>query len=171
MRFMPTLCAVALMAPVPALSQGSPPDSVRVVDAGSRVRIAAPVFGPKKQVGMVVSVTRDTLVLRQGAATANRSVAVSDITALEVSKGTHTRKAKGSLWGLLIGAGTGAVLGYVTYKPCQGLSCLGNIFGPSSKGGSAAWGAAAGGVLGAAVGALVGMSATESWVPATVGSK
>jgi hypothetical protein len=169
-----TLCAVALMAPVPALSQGSAPDGIRTVDAGSRVRIAAPVFGSKKQVGTVVSVTRDTLVLRQGATTANRSVAVSDITAMEVSKGTYSRKAKGALWGLLIGAGTGAALGYISYQepePCQDFSCFGTIFGPGSKGGSAAWGAAAGGVLGAVVGTLVGMRPTESWVPGTVGAR
>ncbi len=108
MRFTNALCALALMAPMPGFSQLAPPDSAAVVDAGSRVRIAAPVFGNKKQVGTVVSVTRDTLVLRQGAATSTRSLATSDITALEVANGTYTRKAKGALWGLLIGAGAGA---------------------------------------------------------------
>ena len=172
MRFMSALCAVALITPVPALSQISTLDPARV-DAGSRVRIAAPVFGGKKQIATVVSVTGDTLVLRQGASTSYRSVAKSDITGLEVSRGTYTRKGKGALWGLLIGAGAGAALGYVSYKEpkCQDFSCIGNIFGPGSKGGSAAWGASVGGVLGAAVGALVGMSPRESWVPATVGAK
>ena len=172
MRLMSTLCAIALITPVPALSQTSALDPARV-DAGSRVRIAAPVFGGKKQVATVVSVTGDTLVLRQGASTTYRSVAKSDITGLEVSRGTYTRKGKGALWGLLIGAGAGAAVGYVSYREptCQNFSCIGDIFGPGSKGGSAALGASVGGLLGAAVGALVGMSARDSWVPATVGAK
>ena len=86
MRFISTLCAVTLMAPVIGISQTVPP---REVDAGSRVRIAAPVFGTEKQVGTVVSVTRDTLVLRRGANLTTQSVATSDITALEVSKGSQ----------------------------------------------------------------------------------
>ncbi len=174
MRFMSMLCAVALMTPVAGLSQMSAPAEARV-DAGSRVRIAAPVFGAKKQVGTVVSVTRDTLVLRQGATTANRSVATSDITALEVSKGTYTRKAKGALWGLLIGAGSGAVIGYATYtKPkCQdpsGFGCL-ILIGPDSKGTAAVFGGVTGGILGTIGGALWGMRQSDRWVPATVVAK
>lgn len=173
MRFMSALCAVALIIPVPALSQISTLDPARV-DAGSRVRIAAPVFGGKKQIATVVSVTGDTLVLRQGASTNYRSIAKSDITGLEVSRGTYTRKGKGALWGLLIGAGAGAAVGYATYqkpKPCEGFSCIGVIFGPSSRSFNTGMGASIGGLLGAAVGALVGMSARDSWVPATVGAK
>jgi hypothetical protein len=174
MRFMATLSAVALMAPLPALSQLSGPDPVLAVDAGSRVRIAAPVFGSKKQVGTVMSLTGDTLVLRQGATTPNRSVARSDITALEVSRGTHTRKAKGALWGTLIGAGSGAILGYALYKEpkCnnQGFGC-GITFGPDSRGSNAAFSAVGGGIVGLLVGTLVGMRATDTWVPATVGAK
>ena len=173
MRFMSTLCAVALMSPVTGLSQVLQPEEIRV-DTGSRVRVAAPVFGPEKQVGTVVSLTRDTLGLRQGAGVTSRLVATSDITALEVSRGTHTRKAKGALWGLVIGAGTGAVLGYALYTPpkCdnQGFGCI-FLIGPTSKGGNAAISAVGGGVLGLLVGTLFGMSATESWVPGVVGAK
>ena len=173
MRFMPTLCAAVLMTPVVGLSQSSQPQEIRV-DTGSRVRIAAPAFGPDKQVGTVVSLTRDTLGLRQGASTASRLVATSDITALEVSRGTHTRKAKGALWGLLIGAGGGAVLGYTMYKPptCQNqaFSCF-NILGPDSRSSNAVWSGVAGGILGTVVGTLVGMGATETWVPGTVGAR
>jgi hypothetical protein len=173
MRLMSTLCAVVLMTPVAGLSQMSQPAEVRV-DTGSRVRIAAPVFGPKKQVGTVVSLTRDTLGLRQGANTASLLVATSDITALEVSRGRHTRKAKGALWGLLIGAGSGAILGYTMYKPpeCtnQGFGCI-VFIGPDSKSSNAVWSGVAGGILGLLVGTLVGQSSTETWVPGTVGAR
>jgi hypothetical protein len=174
MRFMATLSAVALMAPMPALSQMmAVPEPVLAVDAGSRVRIAAPVFGSKKQVGTVVSLTNDTLVLRQGANTANRSLATSDITSLEVSRGTHTRKARGALWGTLIGAGTGGVLGYALYKEpkCQTQGGCFIIIGPDSKGSNAAFSAVAGGIVGALIGTLIGARATDTWVPVTVGAK
>ena len=176
MRFISTLCAIALMTPAPGLSQMPAPDDVRV-DAGSRVRIASPVFGPKKQVATVVSVTRDTLVLRQGASTTYRSVATSDITTLEVSKGTHTRKAKGALLGLLIGAGAGAAVGYFTYtkpEPCQNvIECIVvvGIVEPSSKAAFTTLGGALGGIAGALVGAVLGIHPTDAWVPGTVGTR
>ena len=173
MRFTTTLCAVALMTPVPGLSQMSPVEDPRVVDAGSRVRIAAPVFGGKKQVASVVSVTGDSLVLRQGASTTYLAVAKSDITALEVSRGTYTRKGKGGLWGLLVGAGAGAAIGYVSYKdpkPC-GPWCWGGAFSPTSKEMSAAFGGTLGGITGALLGAWIGSHPKDSWAPATVGAK
>ena len=174
MRFTSTLLVIALMAPVAAISQTVPTAEAHV-DAGSRVRIAAPVFGSGKTVGTVVSVTSDTLVLRHGAGLATQSVGTSDITALEVSKGTYSRKAKGALWGTLIGAGAGAALGAATYqKPkCndpQGFGCF-YIFGPDTRGSDAAFGGIAGGILGAVVGTLVGMGHRDAWVPATLGTR
>ncbi len=174
MRFISTLCAVALMTPVVGISQMAPPEQPQV-DAGSRVRIAAPVFGSRKQVGTIVSVTRDTLVLRHGASLTTQSLATSDITALEVSSGTHSRKAKGALWGMFLGAGTGAVLGYALYEPpkCQtdGFGCFALDIGPDSKGTNAVASGVLGGVLGALVGALFGAKSVDSWVPATLGAK
>jgi hypothetical protein len=173
MRFISTLCAVALMTPAAGFSQMPAPAEARV-DAGSRVRIAAPVFGTGKQIATVVSVTRDTLVLRQGASTINRSVATSDITTMEVSWEQHTHKAKGAIWGLLIGAGGGAAAGYLSYSepgPCQGFSCADNLFGPHSKGSTALLGGVLGGIAGTLVGTLVGMHATDAWVPGTVGTR
>jgi uncharacterized protein YcfJ len=83
-------------------------DDVQVT-AGSRVRIAAPIFGSKKQVGTVVSVNRDTLVLRQGASTTHQSIPTSDITALEVSKGSSA--AFGAVAGGIVGALFGTFFG------------------------------------------------------------
>ena len=175
MRVMATLFAIALAAPHPALSQMASPDPVPAVDAGSRVRIAAPIFGSKKQVGTVVSLTADTLVLRQGAPTATRAIATSDITALEVSRGTHTRKAKGALWGTLIGAGSGALLGAALYKKrkCESQEIFGcfEIFGPDTRGTTAVFGGVWGALLGGVAGTLFGMRTTDTWVPATVGPK
>jgi hypothetical protein len=173
MRFMSTFCAVVLMAPVAGMAQISQSGVIQV-DTGSRVRIAAPVFGPEKKMGTVVSFTRDTLVLRHGAEAALQPVARSEITALEVSSGTHTRKAKGALWGLAIGAASGAVLGYTLYKEpkCrdEGFGCI-ILIGPDSKSTNAAFSGVGGGLLGMLIGTLFGMQATETWAPGTVGAR
>jgi hypothetical protein len=171
MRFISTLCALALMTPVAGVSQMAPPEQAQI-DAGSRVRISAPVFGDKKQVGTVVSVTRDTLVLRRGASLTAQPIATSNITAIEVSNGTHSRKAKGALWGMLIGAGAGAILGYALYEPpkCEinGFGCLALDIGPGSKGSNAVASGVLGGVFGALVGTLFGAKSVDTWVPATI---
>jgi hypothetical protein len=173
MRVIATFCAILLLIPVAGLSQVSQPDVVQV-DAGSRVRIAAPVFGPEKKMGTVVSLTRDTLVLRHGPKPAFQPVATSEITALEVSSGTHTRKAKGALWGLMIGAGSGAILGYALYKEpkCRDevYGCI-ILLGPDSKSSNAAFSAVGGGLLGILAGTLFGMHATETWVPGNVAAR
>jgi hypothetical protein len=173
MRVIATFCAILLLIPVAGLSQVSQPDVVQV-DAGSRVRIAAPVFGPEKKMGTIVSLTRDTLVLRHGPKPAFQSIATSEITALEVSSGTHTRKAKGALWGLVVGAGSGAILGYTLYKEpkCrdEGFGCI-ILIGPDSKASNAAFSAVGGGLLGMLIGTLFGMQATETWTPGTIGAR
>jgi hypothetical protein len=176
MRFMSTLCAVALMTPAAGLAQmAAPPDPQ--VDAGSRVRVAAPVFGTKaKQVGTVVSVAPDTVVMRFEASAPVRSLAVSDITSLEVARGKHTRKAQGALWGTLIGAGVAGVLGYALYEEpkCStdgSFGCINFTVGPTSSGGNALFSAVGGGLVGALVGALVGGRAIDTWVPATLNTR
>jgi hypothetical protein len=175
MRFTSTLSALALITPVAGFSQTVVPDDARV-DVGSRVRVAAPVFGTKaKQIGTVVSVAPDTVVFRLGTTIPNRSLAISDITSLEIARGKHTRKAKGALWGLLIGAGTAAALGYALYEEptCHSeefFGCL-DILGIDSAGTNAAISAVPGAILGALIGALVGSRATDSWVPATVSTR
>ena len=175
MRFMSTLCAVALMTPVVGFSQTAAPDDARV-DVGSRVRVAAPVFGTKtKQVGTVVSMTPDTVVLRLGEKTANQAVAVREISSLEIARGKHSQKGKGALWGTVVGSGTGAVLGYALYKEpkCQssGFGCINFTIGPTSRGSNAVVSAVAGGIVGALVGTLVGSRVTDTWVPGTLATK
>ena len=175
MRFTSTLCAIALIAPVAAISQ-TVPTTESHVDAGSRVRIAAPVFGTERKVGTVVSVTSDTLVLRHGASLAGQSVATSDITAIEISTGTHSRKAKGALWGTLLGAGTGAVLGYALYKepkcnnPDGFFGCI-VFLGPTSAGENAVWSGVGGAIIGGIAGTLFGMRRADTWVPGTLGAR
>jgi hypothetical protein len=175
MRFKSTLCAVVLMTPAVGLAQMAAPDDLQL-DVGSRVRVAAPVFGTKtKQVGTVVSVAPDTVVLRFEANAPTHPLAVSDITSLEVARGKHTRKAKGALWGTLIGASVAGALGYALYEEpkcsTDGFGCIVFTIGPTSSGGNALVSAVAGGLVGALVGTVVGGRATDTWVPATLSAR
>ena len=156
MRFMSTLCAVLLVTPVAGMSQVSQPDVIQV-DTGSRVRIAAPIFGRRKQVGTVVSLTRDTLLLREGADPILQPIATPTITALDVSSGTHSRKGKGALLGFVLGAGLAAGYEAATWNHPTGFD-----FG---RGGDAATVALPGGLIGGLFGLLVGAQETETWVP------
>jgi hypothetical protein len=101
-------------------------------------------------------------------------VATTDITSLEVSRGTHTRKARGALWGTLIGAGIGGILGYAAYTEptCnnQGYGCF-FVIGPTSRSSNAAFSALGGGIVGALIGTLVGARSTDTWVPASLGAR
>jgi len=176
MRTISKLCALALITPVAGFSQTVAPDHV-LVDVGSRVRVAAPVFGTKtKQVGTVVAVTPDTVVLRLGATLPGRSLAAADIASLEVARGTHTRKAQGAMWGTVIGAGVGGILGYALYKEpkCQStgfFSCFTFTIGPTSRGSNTTVSALAGGIVGALVGTAVGSRQTDTWVPASLAAR
>lgn len=159
------------MTPLAGLAQTTAPANSQI-DVGSKVRVAAPVFGTRqKQVGTVVALTPDTVVLRLGASVPNRSLAHSDITSLEVARGKRSQKARGALWGTVIGAGAGAILGYALYTdPCgsDGLGCVAFTVGPTSRGGNAAISAVGGGLVGALIGTLVGRRQTDTWVPGTL---
>jgi uncharacterized protein YcfJ len=176
MRFMFTLIAKLLTTPEAGLAQMATPEDASV-NVGSRVRVAAPVFGTKaKQVGTVVSMAPDTVVLRLGPTIPTRSLAISDITSVEVARGTHTRKAQGALWGTLLGAGAGGILGYALYEEprCSNdtfFGCINLTIGPTSKGSNATVSAVAGGLVGALVGTLVGNRKTDTWVPVTIAGR
>ena len=67
-----------------------------------------------------------------------------------VSRILKSRKT-GALWGVLIGGGAGAIVGYAGTQPCNpGDFCI------VSRGGATVIGATVGGALGAGVGAFIG---------------
>lgn len=160
-----TLTAAVLPAQVPVIPAWP-------VVSGSRVRVLSPVLGDEKKVGVAVSATRDTLSFRHEKQPSYVSISTSDIQQLEIPQGTHTRKANGALYGFLIGAVSGAVLGAATH---QGPAPCDNPFGcglqgafETSRSEDAFIVGVLGGVVGAIVGTLVGSRAVETWVPVTV---
>jgi hypothetical protein len=140
------------------------------VAVGSRVRVLTPAFGEEE--GTAVSVTRDLLVLRPTDDTAYQPIPLAQITKLDVSTGTYSRKGTLAGVGFLFGAGVGAILGAVSYpKPtCDSRveTCFNNLVGPGSRKSSAIVGGAILGLLGAAVGAFVGAQPSDTWAPVTL---
>jgi hypothetical protein len=122
------------------------------LEPGHRVRVH--LFQPRnKVVGYVVRLTADTLVINSGEnARHETSLSTANIRRLELSRGLRSRKGRGALVGLLLGAAAGsAVLAYFCSDSCIG-----------------AWpllGLIPGGVLvGAGIGAGVGsLTRTERW--------
>jgi hypothetical protein len=130
------------------------------------VRILSAVLGARAATGRVVSTNSDTLLFRWDKRSVPTALATPSIVKLEVARGTHTTKLKGSLIGLFLGATTGAVIGAATYAP----SCNGFCF-DLGQGFAAAAGGLVGGAGGAIVGVLVGSRQSETWVPVAVPSR
>jgi hypothetical protein len=132
------------------------------VAAGSRVRVVSPAVGDREQTGRVVLATADSLVFEPAANDIAFRIPTSSILKLQVSQGTHTRRAKGALYGFLIGAGTGAILGAAAYKKSD---CSEICIFPDSRGFDAAVVGTALGLVGTVVGAIAGSHAVDTWVP------
>lgn len=149
--------ATALLAPVVADAQAP------VVVAGARVRVTAPSIDLRRHVTTVVDVRGDSIVL--GVRDNSRSVALSDVTALEVSAGKHRRFLRSTGMGLGIGAIVGAVVGAASYEECVSTEFLGCFLAPESRAQSAIMGGAVLGAAGLLTGAVVGVvRRTDRWV-------
>jgi len=132
------------------------------IAAGARVRVVSSAVGSVPQTGRVIAAGDDTLTFRPAAEDIAVTIPTSSILKLQVSEGTHTRKAQGSLYGFLIGAGTGAILGAASYKKSD---CSELCIFPDSRAFDATLGGALLGIAGAIVGTIVGAHAVDTWVP------
>jgi hypothetical protein len=130
------------------------------LESGARVRLISSVLPADQQVGRIVATSNDTVVFRSDRNPVTRSLALTEITAVDVSMGKSRGTRRGAGMGLLVGAGLGAVLGYTSYEPCEGF-CL---FGPSSRSESTMFLGAVGGTLGLVIGTTFGfLSKSENW--------
>ncbi|MFL5562949.1 MAG: hypothetical protein ACJ79K_15870 [Gemmatimonadaceae bacterium] len=147
-----------------ALARAQSPASV-----GERVRVTTPAQkGAYRYVGSVSAATRDSLTVQTADAGA-RTVAVANISKLEVSRGRRGNGRRGMLYGSVIGIGAGALLGAATYKKpeCAGVAyfCPGNSSADITAGGLV------GGVVGLAVGGIWGAThPSERWAPRSLGA-
>ena len=163
MRLIQILSAAALVVPGFAAAQSPSPEWP--IATGSRVRIVSPVLGDQRQTGIVAASTTDTLVFRAAGRDATPiAIATPNIARIEVASGTHSRKAKGAIFGFLVGAGAGALIGAATYKKPK----PGFYFITDTRSFDAALGGLLGGTAGTITGAIIGSRPTESWVPVAV---
>jgi hypothetical protein len=145
-RHIAVLLVGGLMLPQTVAAQSLAP--------GARVRFSYP--GDGTRTGSVVSLTRDTLVVRLADSPESAHLALDRVARLEVSLGmqSRTRHVKK---GLAIGAGLGAAAGL--FAPCSGGPqpiCVSPLAG-------AVLGAIGVGAEGAVVGLIVGVRRSEKW--------
>ena len=129
------------------------------LESGSRVRIQTAVFN-KPKIGTVVAAQGDTLVFRAPKDATANPIGVNDITRLDISQGSHTRRLRGLLIGFTAGAVVAGAIGAATYKESTCFACI--DFG---RWGDAALLGTFGGMIGSIAGLVVGSSQTETWVP------
>lgn len=129
---------------------------------GSRVRftvrgLSSPV------VGSFLSATADSIALVRASADTT-TLARSAVNSFEVSSGVHHHVWRAIGWGAAGGVGAGAVLGAVTYSPCNETGFMACFMAPTNRAQSALLGAAIGTVLGTVGGLLVGaVHRSEDW--------
>lgn len=145
--------ALVLLLPVAGQAQWAP------LTTGARVRVTSPTDDLRRHVTIVTEVRGDSIVL--AGRTGLRTIALNDVTALDVSTGTRTQVMRFAVTGLGAGAILGGILGAATYE------------GPDFIVGSAAEAGALFGVffggIGMVAGGVVGaMSRTDRWQPAGV---
>jgi len=163
MRVLTTVLLAFGLIPALAAAQ-DPPAPAWPLDSGSRIRILSPVLGDQLQAGTLTWTRGDTVGFRPSRGETQFTIATPNIVRLEAVHGTHQRKAKGALIGLLAGAAVGAVLGAASYKPCEGF-----CFFDDTRESDAAIAGALGGILGSVLGTLVGaIVPTDTWVGVAV---
>jgi hypothetical protein len=151
------ILAAAFLAPVAADAQ------TPAVVAGARVRVTAPSIDLRRHATTIVDVRGDSLVL--GVRDGSRSVALSDVTALDVSAGKRRRFLRSAGLGLGIGAIVGAVVGAATHDECVPTEFLDCLLSPESRAESAVMGGVVLGAVGLLTGAVVGaVRRTDRWV-------
>jgi hypothetical protein len=160
-----TLCIlITLSKPVVAQTPAHMPT------AGDRVRITRRGF-PAPLVGAMVSATADSIsfvpvpyILGAPRLQDTVTIARTDVQAFEVSDGRRRHRLGGLAWGFAIGAAGGAIVGALTYEPCNETGFLACYLKPANQEQSAFVGGAVGAVLGSAAGLIVGaLYETEHW--------
>lgn len=146
------LCILALATLLPVVAWGQS----ATLTPGARVRITSPSNDLQKHVTTVTEVRGDTIVVASQAGV--RPIALSDVSAIEVSTGRRNRVVRDGLIGLGTGFTAGFLLGALTYEEPDFL-----VAGPEEAG------ALVGtmfGLVGLVAGAVIGaFDYTDRWAP------
>ncbi len=156
-----SILALALVFPAIGEAQSE------TLTTGTRIRVTSPSDDLKGHVTTVTDVHGDSIVVAGRAG--SRTIALTDVTALDISTGTRTRAMRYGLIGFGAGAATGAVLGYTAQDDCSDAF---GFCGPVSAGQVAAASAAVFGVIGLLTGAVAGsFQRTDRWESRTAGAR
>lgn len=130
--------------------------------SGDRIRITAPPSALDNRTARVLSARSDSLLL-QVAPSETLSVALADVTRLEVSTGRRRYTLRGAGIGTLIGVASGALIGYASGDDEPGFFAL-------TKGDKAVIASVGLGVAGLVVGTLVGaLTVSDRWTSVPLG--
>lgn len=128
---------------------------------GARVRVTSPNDALKRHVGVVTEMRGDSIVL--AGASGRRTVALANVTSLDVSMGTRSNVGRYALMGLGAGALVGVVSVYASADDCE--SEVGGCFFVDD-GGLEAAAVTVISALGLVAGAIAGAAhRTDRWQP------
>ncbi len=151
MRPSPFLLLILAVAPLTRVTAQDP----LPIKVGDLVRVTAPALGLRTQLGTVVGMPPDSLVLGElppGHTVAELRIPLASLTWLRVERVRHSRATKvGAVTGFVVGGATGAVIGAI-HKAC--IPTFDTAIGCED---SPAFGAVLYGLAGAAVGAGLGV--------------
>lgn len=126
---------------------------------GSRIRLESPTL-PERQTGTIISAGEDSVLFQSSKLGMRVAVRTSDVSRMEVVRGTHRSIAKGALIGFLIAGGGTAAITAATWKREPSFD-----FG---RGGTAAFYGVGVGLIGGVAGAIIGSRPRESWEPVAI---
>jgi hypothetical protein len=142
---------------LPQVLLGQTSASARL-NPGARVRVT--LAQEKPRTAVIVGQRADTLLVRWLDVADTAAVPLARMSGLEVSTGHHRSVLKSAGMGALIGATAGALVGIVTFSPCEGWGCLTQ---PGDRSESALWGGVGGATVGLLTGSLLGLRTHENW--------
>lgn len=158
-RLLTALIVVLLARPNVLTGQAVMPEGA--VGPGARVRITQ--AGQKPRIAVVVARSADTLVVRWPNYTNSVALPLAEISRLDLSTGRHRKILKGAAVGTLSAGAAGAIIGAISYQPCETTEFLGCFMAPTSASESAVVGGVLGGTLGLIVGTLIGLPKRDDW--------
>jgi outer membrane lipoprotein SlyB len=155
MRIYTSAILLASIVPCFAFAQS---ESLSSLERGARIRVTALALSETERIGRLESISADSIRFRPDAHPASRSVSLGSVHAVEVSRGTRTRRSEYTGVGVLIGG----VIGYISSN--HGGQGIGTGNADASQ--NAVTGAIAGVAIGGALGWwLGGKKKVEDWRP------
>lgn len=106
----PGLSSLALILLLPMIAEAQSAG----LTAGLRVRVTSPRDGVRNYAGTIMELRGDTVVV--AGSRGSRSIALDNVTALDVSTGSRTQVGRSALIGFGAGALLGGVAGAVAYE-------------------------------------------------------